>query len=73
LIGPLLGEKGLFRVRFAEQKIFSKLGKLISYFLKSYMIPLYLLKIVFPTFDPLTAAGMALYLKMSQNVKIYLA
>jgi hypothetical protein len=37
------------------------------------MTLLYLLIIVFPKFDPLTVTGMALYLKMSQNVKIYLA
>jgi hypothetical protein len=37
------------------------------------MTPLYLLIIVFTKFDPLTATGIALYLKMSQNVKIYLA
>jgi hypothetical protein len=34
---------------------------------------LYLLIIVFPKFDPLTAKGMALHRKMSQIVKIYLA
>jgi hypothetical protein len=28
---------------------------------------------IFPNFDPLTATGMALYVKMLQNVKIYLA
>ncbi len=37
------------------------------------MSPLYLLIIVFPKFDPLTATGMALYRKLPQNVKIYLA
>jgi hypothetical protein len=37
------------------------------------MTTLYLLIIVFLEFDPLTASGMALYRKMSQNVKIYLA
>jgi hypothetical protein len=38
------------------------------------MSPLYLLLIVFfPKFDPLTAKGMALYQKMTQNVKTYLA
>ncbi len=37
------------------------------------MSPLYLLIIVFPKFDPLTATGMTLYRKMSQNVKSYLA
>ncbi len=31
------------------------------------------LGIAFPKFEPLTASGMAFYLKMSQNVKIYLA
>ncbi len=29
------------------------------FFSTSYMTPLYLLKIVFPKFDPLTASGMA--------------
>jgi hypothetical protein len=37
------------------------------------MSPLYLLIIVFPKFDPLTATGMALSREMSQSVKIYLA
>jgi hypothetical protein len=37
------------------------------------MSPLYLLIIVFPTFDPLTATVIALYSKMSQNVKLHLA
>ena len=37
------------------------------------MTPLYLLIIVFPEFDSLTASGMALYRQLSQNVKIYLA
>jgi len=46
--------------------------KCFLYF-KSHMYPLYLLIIVFPKFDPLTATGAALYCKMSQNVKIYLA
>jgi hypothetical protein len=36
------------------------------------MTPSSLLIIVFPEFDPLTASGMALYRKNSQNVKIYL-
>jgi hypothetical protein len=31
------------------------------------MFPLYLLIIVFPKFDPLTAKGMALYRKMSKK------
>jgi hypothetical protein len=37
------------------------------------MTPLYLLILFFPEFDPLTASGMALYRKMFQNVKSYLA
>ena len=37
------------------------------------MVPLYLLIKVFPEFDPLIVSGMALYRKISQNVKIYLA
>jgi hypothetical protein len=37
------------------------------------MTPIYLLILVFPEFEPLTASGMALYRKMFQNVKIYLA
>jgi hypothetical protein len=36
------------------------------------MTPLYLLIIVFPEFNPLKAAGKALFRKMSQNAKIYL-
>jgi hypothetical protein len=46
--------------------------KLLLFF-KSQMSPLYLLIIVFPTFDPLTATVMALYRKMSQHVKLYFA
>jgi hypothetical protein len=37
------------------------------------MTPVHLLILVFAEFDPLTASGMALYRKMFQNVKIYLA
>ncbi len=33
--------------------------------------PLYLLKIVFPKFDSLTATGMALCVDLGQNCKIY--
>jgi hypothetical protein len=76
LIGPSLEEIGLFCVYWdcAEQKIFSKVhvGKFFWLFFKAYM-PLNLLIIVFPKFDQLTEWGMALYLKMSQNVNIYLA
>jgi hypothetical protein len=37
------------------------------------MTPLYLLKIVFPQFDPLTVRGMVYVLILGQNVKIYSA
>ncbi len=50
---------------YAEQRIFSKLGKKKKLFFKSQMSPSYLLIIVFPKFDPLTATWM--------DVKIYLA
>ncbi len=52
---------------YAEQRILSKHGK-IFLFLNPYMTPLYLLKIVFSKFDPLTASGMALYLKISKFI-----
>ncbi len=69
-----MGEIGLFCVYwdYAEWKIFSELGNFFLSF-KSQMCPLYLLIIVFPKFDPWTATGMALYCKMSQNFKSYLA
>ncbi len=47
---------------YAEQTNFGELGKK---FFKSQKSPLYLLIIVFPKFDSLTAAGIALYRKMS--------
>jgi hypothetical protein len=61
LIGPQWREVGLFRVvlRLRGIKIVFNLGQ-IFYLFKSYMTPLYLLKIVFPKFDPLTVTGMAL-------------
>ncbi len=46
-------------LRLQGIKIVLNLGK-IFYILKSYMTPLYLLKIVFPKFDPLTVTGTAL-------------
>ncbi len=69
-VGLLLGKKGLFCVYwdYAEWKIFCKLGKIFLLFLKSQISPLYLLIIVFPTFDPLTATVMALYCKMSNLI-----
>jgi hypothetical protein len=70
LIGPLLGEIGLFCVYsdYAEQTNFGELGKIFFKFFKSQKSPLYLLIIVFPKFDSLTAAGMALYRKMSKFI-----
>ncbi len=61
LVGPLLGEIGLsaYTETTQNEKFFFKLGK----FFKSQMSPLYLLIIVFPTFDPFTATVMALYRK----------
>jgi hypothetical protein len=41
-------------------------------FLKSYVTPLYLLKIVVPKFHTLTVTGMALCLILGQNVKFIL-
>ena len=69
-VGPLLGEIGLFSAYwdYAEWKIFSELGKNFFWFYKSHMSPLYLLIIVFPKSDPLTATGMALYRKMSKVI-----
>ncbi len=66
-IGPLLGEIGLFCVYsdYAEQTNFGELGKKNFKFFKSQKYPLYLLIIVFPKFDSLIAAGMALYRIMS--------
>jgi hypothetical protein len=40
------------------KKIVFNLGQK-KFFSTSYMTPLYLLKIVFPKFDPITASGMA--------------
>jgi hypothetical protein len=63
-IGPLLGEIGLFCVYsdYAEQTNFGELGKI---FFVIFQISLYLLIIVFPKFDSLTAAGIALFRKLS--------
>jgi hypothetical protein len=55
LIGPQWGEVGLFRVvlRLRGTKIVINLGqKFIFILFKSYMTPLYFLKIVFTKFDP---------------------
>jgi hypothetical protein len=55
-----MGEVGLFRVvlRLRGMKIFFNLGQIFFY--ESNMIPLYLLKLVFTQFDPLTVTGMVL-------------
>jgi hypothetical protein len=70
LIGPLLGEIGLFCVYSdcAEQTNFVELGKFFLNFSNLKSPILYLLIIVFPKFDSLTAAGMALYRKMSKFI-----
>ncbi len=39
-------------------------------FFESYMKPLYLLKIVFPKFDPLTVTGMALCVDLGPKCQI---
>jgi hypothetical protein len=52
--------------------IFCKLDKKIFLFLKSYMTPIYLLIIVFPKFDPLTATGMALCVNHGPNRYIFI-
>jgi hypothetical protein len=63
------GDRIVLRTETMQNKEFS--ASKVHFFL-SVMTPLYLLIIVFSTFDPLTETGMALYLKISQNVKIYL-
>jgi hypothetical protein len=65
-----LGEIGLFCVYsdYAEQTNFGELGKIFFTFFKSQKSPLYLLIIVFPKFDSLTAAGIALYRKMTRFI-----
>jgi hypothetical protein len=59
-IGPLLGEVRFFRVVLGLRgmKKNFELGQKNFFF--SFVTPLYLLKIVFPKFDPITAPGMAL-------------
>ncbi len=53
---------------YAEQTNFGELGKIFYNFSNLKKYPLYLLIIVFPKFDSLTAAGMALYRKMSKFI-----
>ncbi len=63
------GDRIVLRIlRLRRMKIFSELGKIFLLFYKSQMSLLYLLIIVFPTFDPLTATVMALYRKMSSFI-----
>jgi hypothetical protein len=61
---------GLFCVYsdYAEQTNFGELGKILNKFFKSPKYPLYLLIIVCPKFDSLTAAGVAFYRKMSKFI-----
>jgi hypothetical protein len=70
-IGPLLGEIGLFCVYsdYAEQTNFGELGKIFFNF-SNLKVPftVYLQIKVFPKFDSLTAAGIALYRKMSKFI-----
>jgi hypothetical protein len=64
LVGPLWGEVLLFCVvlRLRRTKKISSLAKK-----KSFMTTLYLLKIVFPKFNPLTVTGMALFVELGQK------
>jgi hypothetical protein len=69
------GEGGLFRavLKLRRMKIVFNLGKIKKFF-ESYLNPLlYLLKIVFPKFNPLTVTGWLYVLILGQNVKIYSA
>ena len=50
-----------------------ELGQKVFFIFFSFMNPLHEPILVFPKFDPLTASGMALSVKMGQNVKVYLA
>ncbi len=74
LVGPLLGEIGLFRAYsvYAERRFFCELGKKKKKF-DSQVSSKYLLIIDFPQFNPLTATGIIFYQKIYQNGKIYLA
>ncbi len=75
---PIMGKVGLFRVVLRLRGIkncFQPRPKKFS--LKSYMTPLYFLKLVFPKFDPLTVTGMVLsvnlgpkYQQFCLNIKI---
>jgi hypothetical protein len=44
-----------------------------NFFVKPYMTPLYLLKIVFLKFDPLTVTGMDLCVEIGSKCTIYSA
>ncbi len=73
LIGPFWGEVRFFRVVLGlrGKEIDFNLGQKIFFFSTLNMTPLYLLKIVFPKFDPLTALGWLSVSILGQNVKIY--
>ncbi len=69
LIGPFWGEVRFFRVVLGLRgiKIVFNLGQQNFFLSTSYMTPLYLLKIVFPKFDPLTASGTAFSVNLGQK------
>jgi hypothetical protein len=69
LVGPLLGELGLFCVYsdYAEQRIFRKLVKKKLIF-QILTVPFIFANNSFPKFDPLTTTVMALYRKMSRFI-----
>jgi hypothetical protein len=63
------GDRIVLRIlRLRRTKNFQQARQKIFLFLKSQMSPTYLLIIVFPKFDPLTATWMALYRKMSKFI-----
>ncbi len=63
------GDRIVLRIlRLRRTKDFHQAKYNFVLFCKSYMTTLYLLIIVFQKFDPLTALGMALYLKMSKFI-----
>jgi hypothetical protein len=63
------GDRIVLRIlRLRRTKDFQQAKYTFVLFCKSYMTSLYLLILVFQKFDPLTALGMALYLKMSKFI-----
>ncbi len=63
------GDRIVLRIlRLRRTKNFQQARQKKNLFLKSQMSPKYLLIIVFPKFDPLTATWMDLYRKMSKFI-----